>query len=118
MEGESRRSQSSRAPFGAPAPPPGQIVGAPGLDPSAYLPPQELIDSARTTGLDRARADLWAQFANPGFWQLDVMVLVWALFMVIVFVIEPVAHARLAAEAARDPRPSCGVAGAHGGLFS
>ena len=50
------------------------------------------------------RLDLWAQFADPAFWWLDAMALVWALFMVIVFVIEPVARARLAAEAARDPR--------------
>lgn len=97
------------------------------------------IPLAGATGLWMAcRLDLWAQFADPAFWWLDAMALVWALFMVIVFVIEPVAHARLAAEAARDPRALLrrlarahivllaaaivtilgAVAGAHGGLFS
>ena len=97
------------------------------------------IPLAGATGLWMAwRLDLWAQFADPGFWWLDAMVLVWALFMVIVFVIEPVARARLAAEAARDPQALLrrlmrahvillaaaivtilgAVAGAHGGLFS
>lgn len=45
----------------------------------------------------------WAQFADPAFLWLDAMALVWALFMLIVFVVEPIAHPRLAAEAARDP---------------
>jgi hypothetical protein len=31
------------------------------------------------------------------------MVVLWTLFMVIVFVVEPFAHRRLAVEAARDP---------------
>ncbi len=97
------------------------------------------IPLAGATGLWMVwRLDLWAQFADRGFWWLDAMVLVWALFMVIVFVIERVARARLAAEAARDPRALLrrlarahiillaaaivtilgAVAGAHGGLFS
>jgi hypothetical protein len=65
------------------------------------------------------------------------MALVWALFMLIVFVVEPIAHARLAAEAAHDPGSVLrrlerahavllaaaivtilgAVAGAHGGLL-
>ena len=49
------------------------------------------------------RLDLWAQFADPAFWWLDAMVLVWALFMLIVFVVEPIVHPRLTAAAARDP---------------
>lgn len=62
------------------------------------------IPLAGATGLWMAwRLDLWAQFADPTFWWLDAMVLVWALFMLIVFVVEPIAHPRLAAEAARDP---------------
>ena len=40
---------------------------------------------------------------------LGAMALVWALFMLIVFVVEPIAHARLAAEAAHDPGASCGA---------
>lgn len=50
------------------------------------------------------RLDLWAQFADPNFWWLDAMVLLWAVFMALVFVVEPIAHARIAAEAARDPK--------------
>ena len=62
------------------------------------------IPLAGATGVWMAwRLDLWAQFADPTFWWLDAMALVLALFMVIVFVVEPIAHARLAAEAAHDP---------------
>jgi uncharacterized membrane protein len=96
------------------------------------------IPFAGATGLWMAwRLDLWAQFADPTFWWLDAMALVWALFMLIVFVVEPIAHARLAAEAAHDPGSVLrrlgrahavllaaaivtilgAVAGAHGGLL-
>jgi uncharacterized membrane protein len=83
------------------------------------------------------RLDLWPRFADPGFWWMNAMVFVWALFMLIVFGVEPVVRRRLAAEAARDPAgllrrlflAHCvllaaaavtifgAVAGAHGGLF-
>jgi uncharacterized membrane protein len=90
------------------------------------------------TGLWMAwRLDLWAQFADPTFWWLDAMASVWALFMLIVFVVEPIAGAWVAAEAARNPRVVLkrlsrvhiillsaaivtilgAVAEAHGGLF-
>ena len=96
------------------------------------------IPLAGATGFWMAwRLDLWAQFADPTFWWLDAMALVWALFMALVFVVEPIAHPRLTAEAARDPRGVLrrlwsahlvllsaaivtilgAVAGAHGGLF-
>lgn len=62
------------------------------------------IPLAGATGLWMAwRLDLWAQFADPTFWWLDAMVLVWALFMLIVFIVEPIAHPRLTAEAGHDP---------------
>jgi uncharacterized membrane protein len=62
------------------------------------------IPLAGATGLWMVwRLDLWAQFADPGFWWLDAMVLVWVLFMLAVFVVEPLGHKRLAARAARDP---------------
>ena len=62
------------------------------------------IPLAGATGLWMAwRLDLWAQFADPTFWWLDAMVLVWALFMALVFVVEPIAGPRLAAEAADHP---------------
>ena len=96
------------------------------------------IPLAGATGLWMAwRLDLWAQFADPGFWWLGAMVFVWALFMLMVFVVEPRAHKRLAARAARDPAGVLrrlfrahivllsaaavtilgAVAGAHGGFF-
>jgi uncharacterized membrane protein len=96
------------------------------------------IPLAGLTGLWMVwRLDLWADFADPGFWQLDAMVLLWAVFMAAVFVVEPAAHARIAAEAARDPQAVLkrvqrahlvllaaaivtilgAVAGANGGLF-
>ena len=83
------------------------------------------------------RLELWGLFAYPAFWWLDAMVFVWALFMLIVFVVEPLAHRRLTALAARDPAALLrrllrvhlallamaavaivgAVAGAHGGIF-
>ena len=62
------------------------------------------IPLAGLTGLWMVwRLDLWAGFADPALWWLTAMAAVWALFMVIVFVVEPLAHRRLAAMAARDP---------------
>ena len=96
------------------------------------------IPLAGATGLWMAwRLDLWGLFASPAFWWMDAMVLLWALFMVIVFVIEPLAHGRIAAMAAEDPAALLvrlsrahrvllaagivtilgAVAGAHGGVF-
>jgi uncharacterized membrane protein len=96
------------------------------------------IPLAGATGLWMAwRLDLWALFADPAYWWMDAMVLLWALFMLMVFVVEPLAHRRLATMAARDPRAVLmrvfrahlvllaaavvtiigAVAGAHGGLI-
>jgi hypothetical protein len=93
---------------------------------------------AGATGLWMAwRLNLWGLFAEPAAWWMDAMVLLWALFMLIVFVIEPLAHRRLAEMAARDPEALLirllrvhrfllaagivtifgAVAGAHGGIF-
>ena len=83
------------------------------------------------------RLGLWGLFPDPSFWWLGAMVFVWTLFMLIVFVVEPLAHKRLSAVAARDPAGVLrrlfrahivllaaaavtilgAVAGAHGGLF-
>jgi hypothetical protein len=49
------------------------------------------------------RMELWPRFADASFWWMDAMVLVWAFFMAAVFVIEPLAHPRIAADASRDP---------------
>jgi uncharacterized membrane protein len=97
------------------------------------------IPLAGATGLWMTwRLELWARFADPSYWWMDAMVLVWALFMVAVFVVEPLAHRRLEAGAARDPEGVLrrlyrvhlvllavasltiigAVAGTRGGLFS
>jgi uncharacterized membrane protein len=96
------------------------------------------IPLAGATGLWMAwRLDLWGLFAEPGEWWMGAMVLLWALFMLIVFVIEPLAHRRVASMAAHDPAALLirmsrvhrvllaaaivtilgAVAGAHGGFF-
>ncbi len=49
------------------------------------------------------RVDLWAALADPSLWWLGAMAAVWAAFMLIVFVVEPLAHGRLAQMALRDP---------------
>ncbi len=95
------------------------------------------IPLAGATGLWMAwRLDLWAGFADPALWWLGAMAAIWAVFMLAVFVVEPLAHERLAALAARDPEAVLrrlfrahlvlltaaaitilgAVAGAHGGL--
>jgi len=62
------------------------------------------IPLAGATGLWMTwRLDAWPRFADPSFWWMSAMALVWAVFMIAVFVIEPFAHRRLEAEAARDP---------------
>jgi uncharacterized membrane protein len=62
------------------------------------------IPLAGVTGLWMVwRMELWPRFADASFWWMDAMVLVWAFFMAAVFVIEPLAHPRIAADASRDP---------------
>jgi uncharacterized membrane protein len=95
------------------------------------------IPLAGATGLWMTwRLDLWAGFADPALWWLGLMAAVWIVFMLVVFVAEPLAHGRLEAMAARDPAAVLrriwrahfvllaaavvtvlgAVAGAHGGL--
>jgi hypothetical protein len=84
------------------------------------------------------RLGLWSSFFDPAFWWMDAMLLVWIVFTVAVFGIEPIAHRRLTASAARDPEAVLGrlfrahvvllsaaaltiagaVAGTHGGFWS
>ena len=62
------------------------------------------IPLAGATGFWMAwRMELWARFADASFWWMHAMVFLWALFMTIVFVVEPLAHPRLAERAAREP---------------
>jgi uncharacterized membrane protein len=42
------------------------------------------------------RADLWDRFNDPAFWWMSAMVFVWAIFMVMLFIVEPFfVHPRL-----------------------
>jgi uncharacterized membrane protein len=50
------------------------------------------------------RLDAWSRFADPHFWWMDAMVLIWAIFTTMLFVIEPLfLHARMHERAERDP---------------
>jgi uncharacterized membrane protein len=61
---------------------------------------------AGATGFYLAHSmNLWARFADVRFWWMHAMVLVWALFTLMLFVLEPlVLHRWFAARAQRDVR--------------
>ena len=40
------------------------------------------------------RMDLWDRFADPTFWWMTAMFGLWAVFMLMIFVLEPVLHRR------------------------
>ena len=49
--------------------------------------------------------DLWHRFAEPSYWWMSAMVLVWTIFTLMLFVLEPfVLHRALKARARQDPR--------------
>ena len=48
--------------------------------------------------------DLWHRFAEPRYWWMSAMVAIWAIFTLLLFVLEPlVLHRWFAARARRDP---------------
>ena len=48
--------------------------------------------------------DLWQRFIDPRYWWISAMVLVWALFTLMLFVLEPLfLHRWFSARARRDP---------------
>lgn len=50
------------------------------------------------------RFGLWPRFADPAFWWMHAMVLVWAVFTLMLFVLEPlVLHRWLQMRSGRDP---------------
>ncbi|MDX2265019.1 MAG: hypothetical protein NW215_08615 [Hyphomicrobiales bacterium] len=50
------------------------------------------------------RLDAWGRFAEPGFWWMHAMLALWALFTLMLFVLEPlVLHRWFMARAARAP---------------
>jgi uncharacterized membrane protein len=50
------------------------------------------------------RFDLWARFAEPRFWWMHAMVAIWAIFTLMLFVLEPLfLHRRLRERSHREP---------------
>lgn len=49
------------------------------------------------------RTELWPRFADSHFWWLSAMLGVWLIFALIVFVLEPLLHARFEDKALHDP---------------
>lgn len=85
------------------------------------------------------RWDLWSRFLDPSFWWMHAMVAIWAVFTLMLFVLEPwVLHGWFRRRAQRDPSGTFAivrrlhwllltvslvtvagaVGGAHGGLFA
>jgi uncharacterized membrane protein len=50
------------------------------------------------------RMELWPRFLDPHFWWMAAMLGLWLIFMLVVFVIEPLFHARMEAFARADPQ--------------
>jgi uncharacterized membrane protein len=62
------------------------------------------IPFAGATGLWMTyRMDLWARFADPHFWWMSAMLGLWLVFMLMVFVLEPLLHERFEQRARLDP---------------
>lgn len=49
------------------------------------------------------RLDLWARFLDPSFWWMGAMVILWTMFMMAVFVVEPLLRHRFEAAARTAP---------------
>ena len=49
------------------------------------------------------RSDLWYRFADPHFWWMAAMFGLWAIFMLVVFVLEPLLNDRVEAFARKNP---------------
>jgi len=49
------------------------------------------------------RLDLWDRFLDPTFWWMTAMLGLWLVFMLMLFVIEPLLHARFEMKARQDP---------------
>jgi uncharacterized membrane protein len=47
--------------------------------------------------------DLWAMFSQARFWWLHAMVGVWTVFVIILFIAEPLSHKQFADRLRRDP---------------
>ncbi|RFB79732.1 hypothetical protein [Methylovirgula sp. 4M-Z18] len=49
------------------------------------------------------RLDLWDRFADPNFWWMGAMLGLWLVFMLMLFVIEPLLHSTFEKSALQDP---------------
>jgi uncharacterized membrane protein len=49
------------------------------------------------------RLALWDRFADPNYWWMGAMLGLWVIFMLILFVIEPLVHAKFENVARRNP---------------
>ena len=49
------------------------------------------------------RMDLWSRFGDPHFWWMSAMAGLWIVFVLMVFVLEPLLQPRFAAQGRRDP---------------
>lgn len=49
------------------------------------------------------RMDAWRRFHDPASWWMGAMLALWLFFMLLLFVVEPLAEGRVAAAARRDP---------------
>ena len=59
-----------------------------------------------------ARLDLWSRFADPAYWWMHGMVLIWLVFTLILFVAEPLVVGRwIRAKAAVDPQAALRLLG-------
>jgi len=62
------------------------------------------IPLAGATGLWMTyRLDLWGRFAGPHFWWMSAMLWLWLIFVLMVFVLEPLLRERLQQRARLDP---------------
>ncbi|MBB3289104.1 MULTISPECIES: hypothetical protein [unclassified Rhizobium] len=65
------------------------------------------VPLAGATGLWMTyRMELWDRFADPNFWWMSAMFGVWLIFMIMLFVIEPLLHLKFEKSARRDPKVS------------
>lgn len=63
------------------------------------------IPLAGATGLWMTyRMELWDRFLDPNFWWMGAMLGLWLIFMLMLFVIEPLLHARFEKSARQDPK--------------
>ena len=49
------------------------------------------------------RMDLWDRFADPHYWWMSAMAALWAVFMAMVFIVEPLFHDRFEGMARKSP---------------